>query len=66
MEEILKFDLKYEDFGMITKIVFEVFLFNVILKGDFDEGEKGFVDLKFYNFLMEFEKSNFYSINIEI
>lgn len=51
---------------MITKIVFEVFLFNVILKGDFDEGEKGFVDLKFYNFLMEFEKSNFYSINIEI
>lgn len=51
---------------MITKIIFEVFLFNVILKGDFDEGEKGFVDLELYNFLMEFEKSNFYSINIEI
>lgn len=65
-EETVKSDPKQEDSGMITKIAFEVPLFNVILKGDFDEGEKGLVDLKLHNFSMEFEKSNSYSTNIEI
>jgi vacuolar protein sorting-associated protein 13D len=61
-----KSESKSEDVGMIMKISFEVPLFNVELKGDFDEGEKGLVDLKLHNFSLEFEKSNSYSTNIEI
>ena len=61
-----KSDSQLETAGMITKISFEVPLFNVVLKGDFDEGEKGLVDLKLHNFSVDFEKSNSYSTSIEI
>lgn len=61
-----KSESKSEDVGIIMKISFEVPVFNVELKGDFDEGEKGIVDLKLHNFFLEFEKSNSYSTNIEI
>ncbi|OWF52509.1 Vacuolar protein sorting-associated protein 13D [Mizuhopecten yessoensis] len=52
---------------LLTKRVqFEVPVFNVEMKGDFGEGEKGLVDLKLHNFLLKYEKSTSYCSNINI
>lgn len=51
---------------MKTKVRFEVPLFNVEMKGDFDDGEKGLVDLKLHDFLLDFEKTNPYTTKIQV
>ncbi|KAK3098591.1 hypothetical protein FSP39_021054 [Pinctada imbricata] len=50
----------------LTKIFFEVPMFSVELKGDFDEGERGIVDLKLEKFSVQFEKSKPFCTDIQI
>lgn len=51
---------------LTKRVTFEVPVFNVEMKGDFGEGEKGLVDLKLNNFLLNYEKSTNYCSNIDI
>ncbi|XP_060085097.1 intermembrane lipid transfer protein VPS13D-like [Ylistrum balloti] len=51
---------------MTKRVQFEVPVFNVEMKGDFGEGEKGLVDLKLDNFLLKYEKSTNYCSNVNI
>ncbi|KAL8611447.1 hypothetical protein ACOMHN_014502 [Nucella lapillus] len=43
---------------MAKHIKFQVPLFEVELRGDFGEGEQGLVDLKLYDFALDFEKND--------
>ena len=54
------------DKDMVTKLKFEVPLFNVEMRGDFGEGEQGLVDLRLHDFYLKYEKSNDYSTAFEV
>lgn len=49
---------KVEDNYTITKVKFEVPVFNVELRGDYGDGEQGMVDLKLFEFVINYEKNN--------
>lgn len=48
------------------KLRLEVPLFSIELKGDFDEGETGVVELKLYRFLLDFHKDNPATTKVEV
>lgn len=52
--------------SMTLKLNFQVPLFNVEMRGDFGEGEQGLVDLKLYDFIMEYEKDNPHTTKLEL